>query len=319
MRGRCTLGYLGLVYLLARLVGDGWLSLRRLGFVAFASGNLVRPCCNRTKLTPARWSLILCGYALYLAYGGDVPVACGILLSIAFCVKPASALAAVAIILLYRRTKSAVVFLAASALVAGIAAGAMLHISPQWKSDYQDNLQVLFHQNGAADFAANNSGRFDLVNLQVPLYTMSGSLRVANFLAIGTFAALLLLWLLLFFNKREFRADTYWLSAGSLCLIGLLPVYQRNYNAEVILFVAVWAFQNIHETYAKAALLASIAFLVPGEAFLRRAGLDTRFSGNALWGGFVMSQLTWSIMAVIVICFLAKLGKPANLREKPAR
>jgi hypothetical protein len=313
----CTLGYLGLVYLLARLVGNGWRSLRRLGFIAFALG-ISSVHAGIGQANPSAMVLVLCGYALYLAYGGD-RVACGILLSLAFCVKPASALATVAIILLYGRIRSALTFLGVSALITSCAALAMLHVDQQWRTDYQSNLQALFHHNGAADFTASNAGRFDLVNLQVPLYSVFGSVRVADTLAIGATAALLVSWLFLFRRDSILRADTYWLSAGTLCLIGLLPVYQRNYNAGIILFVAVWAFQNIHELHAKAVLLASIAFLFPGEAFLRRTGLDMRFSGNALWDGFVMSELTWSIVAVIIVCLLSMPRNPAYGRQKSTR
>jgi len=147
----CTLGYLGIVWLLARLVATNWKSLRRLGFVAFALG--IAPV--HTGINQGNLSIlvfVLCGYALYLAYMHDGTTG-GILLAIACCIKPASALAAVLIVLLYRRKKSVLAFLAASALIAGCTALVLLHIGPLWWVDYQTNLAFLFGPTGAANFA----------------------------------------------------------------------------------------------------------------------------------------------------------------------
>jgi hypothetical protein len=101
-----------------------------------------------------------------------------------------------------------------------------------------------------------------------------------------------------------------------LSLIALLPVYQRNYNAGVIVFAAVWAFDKIPSSYARAAMVASLAFLVPGEAYLRNMGLDQRLLSTPPWGLLMMSQLTWSTLFVIIICCLYKAMNP-TLREEP--
>jgi hypothetical protein len=251
---------------------------------------------------------ILSGYAIYLAWVRH-EVASGILLALGFCVKPTSAVAVVPLLVLYGRKKSILTFLGASALITSCAALVMSRINPVWKLDYANNLQFLFGPDGAASFWTKNLGRFDLVNLQVPFYAIVHSVPIANLLAVAASAILATLWILLFFLRRGTKSDWSWLAVSSLVLLGLLPVYQRNYNAGFVLFAAMWAFENIHEALAKAALLVSGVFLIPGEAILRKAGLADRLSGSALWNSLVMSQLTWGIVTVIIICYVYELKK----------
>jgi len=140
----------------------------------------------------------------------------------------------------------------------------------------------------------------------VPFYSLFNSIRAANLLAWAVSALLAIFWIPLFLRGRGFNSGAYWLGLGSLSLLALLPAYQRNYNAGVILFIALWAFKNIQEPLAQAALLVSAPFLIPGEAILRRTGLAYRFSGNALWNVLAMSQLTCAIIAVLVLCLLCQ-------------
>ena len=79
------------------------------------------------------------------------------------------------------------------------------------------------------------------------------------------------------------------------------------------MFVALWAFNEIHEVQAKATLLASLAFLLPGKAILQDSGLAAEHSSSILWNLLLMSQLTWSIIAVIAICLSYKARAPAGL------
>jgi len=287
-------------------VGDSIRSLRRLGFIVFALG--ISPIhAGIAEANPSIIVLILCGFALFLASASDSPTA-GILLALGFCVKPTTAMAAVLVLLLYRRVKSLSTFLGVSALITIGAAIAMSHVPSGWRADYQNNLHMLFGHNGAADFAADNTGRFDLVNLQVPLYSAFHSVRLANVSAVGTAGALAIVWLSIFYKERDTAGNgSYWLAAGTLSLIALLPVYQRNYNAGVILLMAVWIFQNLDNVYARSALIASAAFLFPGEAILRKSGIGHQFANTGTWNTVVIPHLTWSILAVIVICCLYKV------------
>ena len=77
---------------------------------------------------------------------------------------------------------------------------------------------------------------------------------------------------------------------GSISMIGLLPVYQRNYNIAAVLFVMVWAFENLNLPVARIVLLLSAFFLVPGEALLRRFGTGHSSEHDLAWNVVVMSQ-----------------------------
>lgn len=300
----CTFGYFGLVWILSGHAGDSWISLRRVGFVAFALGlSPVHAGINQANLSILVF--LLSGYALYLAWIRYELVA-GVLLALGFCMKPTSAMAVVTVLVLYGRRRSILAFLGVSGAIAGCAAMLLSHIDSGWRLDYAKNLQFLFGPNGAASFWTANPGRFDLVNLQVPAYAVVHSVPIANLLAIVVSAVFGVIWLLLFFVDRDTRDDWYWLGASSLLLVALLPVYQRNYNTAVILFAVMWAFRNLHEALAKAVLVVSGLFLIPGEAMLRKEGLADRLSDSTLWNALIMSQATWAIVTVIVLCSLYK-------------
>jgi len=299
----CTFGYLGLVWLLSRLVANRWSSWRRLGFIAFALA--LSPIHTAIHYgNPSIMVFLLCGYALYSARHRDSTTS-GILIALGFCVKPTTALAAVVIVLLYGRIRSVLSFLGASASIVGCTVILMNHIGPLWWADYRYNLSFMFGPEGAANFATQDSGHFDMVNLQVPFYSVFQDVLDANLVAWAISTALAIVWLSLFLRVRNCKPDTYRICVGSMSLLVLLPIYQRNYNAGVILFVMLWAFDDLQEPLAKAALLVSGLFLIPGEAILRRIGLEDRFLGSVLWNMLAMSQLTWAIVAVVVISFLA--------------
>jgi hypothetical protein len=302
----CTFVYMGLVWLLGGTVGDTWTSARRLGFVAFAFG--LSPI--HAGISQGNLSVIvflLCGYGVFLAWR-RYEVVSGVLLALGLCIKPMSAIAAIAVILLYGRMRAFVTSVGLAAAIAICSAIALSHVNPIWKVDYLKNLALLFGPTGAASFAVPG-GNFDLVNLQMPLYVIWGNAKIADALTIAVVVGLCAVWLFLYLRERQLDSKWNWLGASSLLLIALLPVYQRNYNAEPIIFAAMWAFRNlrIRDAGCKVATLISLVFLVPGEAALRNMKLPAQLWSSILWKSLVMSQLTWAIAGSIVLCYFYRL------------
>ena len=136
--------------------------------------------------------------------------------------------------------------------------------------DYRDNVAYLFGPDGVANFATASAFRFDLVNLQVPFFELSQSIFLANLFTWVVVGLLAAFWLGLLARNKSLRPS--WQTAGVILLLGLLPVYQRNYNAGFVLIAILWAFQNLRSPLARWIIAVNIVFLVPGQAMLRDVG-----------------------------------------------
>jgi hypothetical protein len=257
-------------------------------------------------------AFLFCGFALYLAWR-RYESASGILLALGFCIKPTIGIAFLVAIALYGRKRCCLTFAIFLASITAWGAVAMLHVDPVWKMDYARNVAFLFGPHGAASFTTKDPARFDLINLQVPFYALTGNSKLSEALTVVTFIVLGGAWLLVFYNRRGREADWDWLGVGSLLLIGLLPVYQRNYNAGVVIFAAMWAFGNlpVRNFISKAVPLVCWTFLVPGEAMLRGTRLQAHFDHNVVWNGLILPHLTWTIVLVVVGSCLIKLDRDA--------
>ena len=169
----CTFLYLGAVLLLSREIGAGWSSSRRLGFLIFALGLApIHAGIHLANLSVL--SLLCCIYALLLArHEHDIPA--GLLLTLGIFLKPTVGFTLLLFFLLARRWR---ILAACSALGAALAAATiaeMAHIDSAWKLHYQQNVEMMFSGNGSASVASTDPGRFDLLNLQMPLYAVTHS------------------------------------------------------------------------------------------------------------------------------------------------
>jgi hypothetical protein len=189
----------------------------------------------------------------------------------------------------------------------------MLHVDPVWKVDYARNVAFLFGPHGAASFITTDPARFDLINLQVPFYALTGDSKLSEALTVATTIVLCVAWLRAFYNRRVPKADWDWLGVGSLLLIGLLPVYQRNYNAGLIIFAAMWAFGclPVRSFVSNVVPLACWTFLVPGEAMLRGTRFQAHFEHNVVWNSLILPHLSWTIVLVVVGSCLIKIDRDA--------
>ena len=312
--------YLGFVAQLQREIGADWTSLRRLGFLAFAFG-LSSAQTGFGVGNPSALAWPLCGLALYFARLRR-ELAAGLLLAVAFAVKPTSAVAAVCILLLYRRFRAFLVWLVAYTSVAGFSLVLIGRTAPDWRSTYQQNVDYLFGPYGAASFHSAGFGRFDLVNLQVPIYSFVGSVTWANLLTFAAVAVLCVIWLVVFRPFREGGTSWDWCGVGVLLLISLLPFYQRNYNVPCVLIAAFWCFRTLElkDSAEWGLLLLCPFYLLPIEAILRKASLPVRYMESKLWDGVLLPELTWVIVATILLLFcVARSRGPRRFTFDPGR
>lgn len=306
----CTLLYWYLLYLLVRLIDDDWSSWRRVGFLAY--GLVLAPVHTGTAFANLSiLAFILCMYSLLFAEQKK-DVAAGVVLAIALCIKPTTGILLLPYLLLSRRWR---VLATTLGLAVVITAAAMLHMSSipyAWHIDYEQNVAYLFGPDGVANFATTNPMRFDLMNLQVPFYELTHSKPASNVLSWLTAGLLGIVWAVIFLRGRKKWNGQWEMVAGAIVLLGLLPVYQRNYNAAFVLIALLWAFQNIQRPVAKGVMAFATIFMVPGEAFLRHfyGHIPYAVLQSTLWNFFVMPQANWGALAIALLLLGAMAKMP---------
>lgn len=164
---------------------------------------------------------------------------------------------------------------------------------------YRENLRYFFAIGEVNDFTLRNPSRFELLNLQVIFYYLTRIYRVANILSWLSTAWLVFLWL-----RRSYRSESAQLA--TIVLVGLLPVYQRIYNAGVIVLVLPYAISHWSEIRGKLLIAACGVFLIPGTAILqtlhqRHWISDTVWNQSWWFNMFVGPHATWALLGIVAI------------------
>jgi hypothetical protein len=136
------------------------------------------------------------------------------------------------------------------------------HVS--WMASYIHSSNFFFRAGGINDFRPANLHRFDLINLQLVLYSLLGNAKGANIGAIFLGGLLFGLWLFLMIKSRR-RPTPDLLAVGTLSAINLLPFYHRYYDATLLLLPFCWYVAHFHTRawLDRISLLLWAPFLVP--------------------------------------------------------
>jgi hypothetical protein len=167
-----------------------------------------------------------------------------------------------------------------------------------WLASYMRDSTFFFHAGGVNDFRPENLYNFDLINLQVVLYRLLGSVDGAHVLALLISALLFVIWLILFVRSANLPEL---LSAGCLCAISLLPVYHRFYDATLLLCPFCWYVANFRfeKRSHRFSLLLWVPFFLPFGAFLRW-WWSSHQTQNWLLNLFVRPAANWCLILLIL-------------------
>lgn len=288
---------------LARTAGFRWGETRTLAFVAaclalapfqtgIASG-------NQTILVVG-----LCMTAIWAAHKRR-ETAAGVLFGIACSVKPQIGAFLVLYYLVRRRWH---LFATAVGTTAGLVLVAVLYLwlrGASWIQDYLHNARGFVSANHIDDFSTANPARFALINLQVPMFSITGNPSSANLLAFVVATCLIAAWLY-FVVKNQQTPEL--LSLGAVSIIALLPVYHRFYDAALLVVPLCWcmtATRGRMRAIAKATLILMIPFLLPGATFLQqlviRGQVPGEFTQAWWWNCFVMPHETWALLFLCLV------------------
>jgi Glycosyltransferase family 87 len=234
----------------------------------------------------------------------------GLVTGLALCVKPQMA----AWFLLYDLTKKRWKRITwAFALFATVTLLALVRMPAGWLDSYRENIRYFFAIGDVNDFTFRNPTRFELLNLQVIFYYVTRIYRLANILSWFSTVALIVLWW-----RRKWESDSAQLT--TIVLIGLLPVYQRIYNAGVIVLLLPFAIACWPEVRGKLLIVASGVFLFPGTAILgtlyeRHVISETVWNQSWWFNLLVGPHCTWAILAIITVLLLWHENRSAKTND----
>ncbi len=291
------------VWSLAKTAGYRFNEPRTLAFVAgcFALAPF------HTGIASANQTILIVGFcALGIrAASGRHDVAAGLLLGVACSLKPQIGSFLVLYYMVQRRWR---LFATALAFTAALAWAAVLWMqlwAVSWTPDYFHNIKVLAAENRIDDFTSANPIRFMLINLQVPIYSFTGSARSANMLALSGGALLVCIWIFLTTRRRGLESEL--LALGTIAVIALMPVYHRLYDASLLAIPLCWCTSQPSanlKNVAKLALLLMAPFLVPGTALLQQAVMrghvPESWTQSWWWDRLVMPHQTWLLLLLSV-------------------
>jgi len=229
-------------------------------------------------------------------------IATAVLLAVSVGLKPQIGLCFLLYYLVRRRWR---IFAGAAALLALLAAVGVLRLGishTPWLGNYLNDNHVLLESGILANFTPVNPMRFGLLNLQVILYSIVGSVGVANHLAELIGVIVLAVWLVLVWRRTSRQDELELLDLSAIAVMSLLPVYHRFYDAVLLVLPLCWVFASYRKARLPAilALLLMIPFLIPGGTILQTMQINGRIpsalSERWWWDTIVMPHEIWALL-----------------------
>ena len=263
---------------------------------AIATGNLVLPAFGAAMV--AFW-----------AANTNRHTTAGIFLAIAVSLKPPLGIVFLTYYVARRRWR---IVLVATTLVTALGIAGVLWLwirGTPWVDSFISNSRVLFGRGAINDFTSANPLNFQLVNLQMPLYLLTGSVTAANAIAWSAAGVLFLIWMILI--SRQNRGNPL-LALSALAFIALLPVYHRFVDAVLLALPLCWAFTAREPSLRRIRnlILAFAApFLFPGAAMLvilaERGVLPASITTGWWWNTVLIPHQVWAVLCISVMLLFA--------------
>jgi len=255
--------------------------------------------------------LLLGGSALLTC----APVLSGVLIGLAFCLKPQVAF--LFVLFCWCRRSWPAVWASTTTIATVFAASfgwlALHHVS--WLASYRAQMPAFaaansFHDAGLAPF--------QLLNLQVVGWQITHNIASANVIAWGLFFALLTLGAVQFI-RRESSVVT---ALALVSVLTLMPVYQRYYTAALLLLVFAWAVDAWPRWRAKTAIALLLPLVVPLVAIGQKSPLiaghfaNSRFCQIVLWPHMIWLELALAALLIVELCAVSREPLTLGIRER---
>jgi hypothetical protein len=249
-------------------------------------------------------------------------VIAAILVGISAGIKPQIGLCFVLYYLLRRRWR---LFGTAVAILIALATIGMLRLQvghTPWLANYLNDNHILLETGVLGNFTSINPTRFGLINLQVALYPILNSVRLANGLASAMSGILLIIWLVEMVRRQG--AEFELLDLSAIVVISLLPIYHRFYDATLLVFPLCWALFSFRErkvrNFAIICLLLMVPFLIPGGTLLETMETSGRIpsvlANQWWWQAFIMSHQVWMLLFLSILLVREMTVFPYSRQDK---
>jgi hypothetical protein len=234
-------------------------------------------------------------------------IATAVLLAVSAGLKPQIGLCFLLYYLVRRQWR---VFAGAAVLLTLFAAVGLLRLEfghTPWVGNYLNDNHVLLESGILANFTPINPMRFGLLNLQVILYSMVGSVGVANRLAELIGVVFLAVWLAVVWRGRSRQDELELLDLSAIAVMSLLPVYHRFYDAVLLVLPLCWMVASYRKARLPAilALLLMAPFLIPGGTLLQTMQINGRIpstlSERWWWDTIVMPHEIWALFFLSLV------------------
>jgi hypothetical protein len=238
-------------------------------------------------------------------------LATAVLLALSAGLKPQIGLCFLLYYLVRRRWR---IFVGAAALLALFAAVGLLRLEVShtpWVGNYLNDNHVLLESGILANFTPVNPLRFGLLNLQVILYSMVGSVGLANRLAEMIGGIVLAVWLVVVWSRSSRHDELELLDLSAIAVISLLPVYHRFYDAVLLVLPLCWAFASWRKARLPRilTLLLMVPFLIPGGTILQTMQTNGRIPSTLAerwwWDTIVMPHEIWALFLLSLLLLYA--------------
>jgi len=265
---------------------------------------------------PAIVGVALSVVALWLA-GRKQDSLAGVLIAGSICLKPPIGLCFVFFYLLSRRWKIVFTTCAVVALFTLVAVGRLWLSGDPWVGSYRMVAQHLFASGSINDFTSANPVWFQMVNLQGPLYEITGNPAVAKISALLVGILLLMLWTFMHLSVANPVNDL--LAVGALTVLSLLPVYHRFYDASLLIVPIAWALSPRSALSSRVFALTIVLvspFLIPGAALLSlisdRLGIQQQTLFGRWWSALVIGHEAWFLvlLSLLLLHAMRRSGRP---------
>lgn len=230
--------------------------------------------------------------------------AAGVLIALAICLKPSIGILFLAYYLVRREWAILLTGTGLTVAVAAVGVVRLLFSGVHYAASYRSAVVAIMSRGAINDFTTANPMHYQLLNLQMPLFSLLANTSFAQGTAWAFAAVLLAIWLR--YSLRDHGHCLLHLS--TLAIVALLPVYHRFVDAALLVLPLCWVFSACAHGCRKlrfsAGLLAAI-FLLPGPALLTILADHNVFVATLtrlrIWDAVLLAHQAWAIFALAVV------------------
>jgi hypothetical protein len=244
-----------------------------------------------------------------------------ILIAFAASLKPQIAAPVIVLYLVQRQWKAIAVCAGVTLGLLGIASLRLYWAGVSWLGSMVRNVSLAAAPGGVYDPSPTNPLAYQLVNASALLHRLTSNSAVITLLlaAIGVLVCFFL------WKRGQYCFDLLSDPAafGAACILGLVLVAHRYYDAAVLAFVFVWALRDAsswHRTGALISIAGCLVMAFPVPALLVSSGHSHAPSAipQTLWDAVVIQQQSWVLLIILVALTAALMDRPKNERFGPA-